>query len=138
MHENHACLPFMVKYAAATINLGRCGPDGRTAFELRRGHGWRGKLADFREKVMWVPLGIRKSSSESTLQEGIFLGPTAAGCAECWIGLAGKVTRGRGIKRLTDAQRCGAVLFGAMAGSPWCLDTEVERQRAAEAFIPRP
>lgn len=33
----HWCLPFLVLHAVASINRGRRGPDGKTAFELRYG-----------------------------------------------------------------------------------------------------
>lgn len=55
------CLPFLVLYATRTINTGRRGRDGKMASELCYGKPWRGKWANFGEKVMWLPVGKRES-----------------------------------------------------------------------------
>ena len=37
LRPDHPCLPWMVDFAAMSINIGRRGVDGRTAWELRHG-----------------------------------------------------------------------------------------------------
>jgi hypothetical protein len=36
----HQCLPFLAESACVSLNRGRRGPEGRTAYELRRGGGF--------------------------------------------------------------------------------------------------
>ena len=55
--ENHPMVPWVVGFAAMSINVGRRGPDGRTAYELRYGRVFRRELAVFGEKVLYLPSG---------------------------------------------------------------------------------
>ena len=63
--DNHDSFPWLVEWACATVNLGRVGVDGKTAFELRVGRRWRQQLPCFGERVAWLPVGKHVSRAVS-------------------------------------------------------------------------
>lgn len=121
---NFVLLPFLVLYACRTINTGRRGTDGKTAYELRYGKAWRGKWAIFGEKVMWLPAGPRASHLDTGYKEGVFLG-VIEGSNNYYIGVPGKVERARAIKLLDKGQNADKDLFASVRGTPWQLDPSV-------------
>ena len=74
--SSSSCLPWLVRHAAALINRGRRGPDGRTAWELRHGRRYRKELALFGEKVLYLPANKRESRLEERFEPGVFFGVT--------------------------------------------------------------
>ena len=56
LDATHPILAWAVEFAAMSINIGRRGPDGRTAWELRHGRDWKGELACFSEKLVLKPI----------------------------------------------------------------------------------
>jgi len=118
---DHPCLPFLILYACSTVNRGRKGADGRTSYELRFGRPWNGKIAEFAEKVMWLPLGKSASTLDSGYKEGIFLGLVERN-NHYFIGLDGKVVLARAFKLLSNDRRRDPDLFNRIRGKPWCLD----------------
>ena len=93
----HQCLPFLVGYACSTMNRGRRGGDGRTAYELRYGKPWKGRIAEFGECVMYLPAGkMARSSTESGYKPGVFYG-LVEGRSHYLIGIEGKVIEARAI-----------------------------------------
>ena len=132
--SSHQCLPFLIMHAAATINRGRRGPDGRTAYELRFGKPWNGKIAEFGEKVMYLGPGSRKSRLDTGYQEGVFFGLNEDQVGY-YIGVPGKVTRARAIKLLDESRRRDRELFLAVKGVPWQLDPAVKELEVAPALV---
>eukprot|EP00973_Karenia_brevis_P072868 10119675-Karenia_brevis.AAC.1 len=65
IYRTHAGLPWMAAYSARLINRSRKGPDGRTAWELRRGRAWRQPLVPCAECVMYLAAGKRESRLDS-------------------------------------------------------------------------
>ena len=120
----HACLPFLVMYAASSINRGRRGPDGKTAYELRFGKAWHGKWAQFGEKVMWLPTGKRTSRLDTGYRHGVFLG-VIEGSNQYYIGVPGKVVVASALKLLDTGQRADREMFEAVRGLPWQMDPMV-------------
>ena len=49
MPDDHVVLAWLVLWAVASVNLGRKGVDGKTAYELRAGRPWKRPLAQFGE-----------------------------------------------------------------------------------------
>ena len=47
----HPVLPWLVKYSVAMVNRCRRGPDGKTAYELRKGRKFGRTLPHFAEKT---------------------------------------------------------------------------------------
>ncbi|CAK0903034.1 unnamed protein product, partial [Prorocentrum cordatum] len=96
--------PWMVEFAAMSINLGRRGAGGRTAWVLRRGRPFNGDLACFSEK--------------DELLAGLYLGP-ALRTGEVYIGTELGVLRARAFKRLAIDQRAEKDLLNSLVGKPW-------------------
>ena len=63
-HE-HWPLPFICKYAGATIVRARRVPDGKPPYEPHFGKKWRAAMVRFGENVLWLPSGKRNSRLES-------------------------------------------------------------------------
>jgi hypothetical protein len=109
---------WMVEYAANTINIGRRGQDGRTAWELRHGRAFKRKVVAFSEKAMYLPGGKRASRLEDKFFEGIFLGFSMR-TDEALVGTRDGVVRARTIRRLGPAQRGEKELLNAIKGVVW-------------------
>ena len=100
------------------INIGRRGPDGRTAWELRYGKTFNRKVCRFGEHVMFL-----KVTAEKGLKDRFFHG--------CWLGLAltsdnvivsneqGNVEIARTVRRLPDPLARDVGLFNKIKGTPW-------------------
>ncbi|CAK0826156.1 unnamed protein product [Prorocentrum cordatum] len=122
----HPVTPWMVEFAAMSINLGRRGADGRTAWELRHGRPFNKDLACFSEKVLYLPGGKRKAGTEDNFLAGLYLGP-ALRTDEVYIGTELGALRARTFKRLTVEQRADKDLLNSLLGKPWApVPTDVE------------
>ena len=108
----------MVEHAAMTINFGRRGPDGRTAWELRHGRPFRRCLAGFSEKIMYLPGGKRASRLEDKFLPGIYLGQSLR-TDESLIGTSNGVVRARTVRRLPEGDRKDRELLLSVKGSLW-------------------
>ena len=111
-------MAWLVSWAALSINIGRRGADGRTAWELRHGRECKRLVAKFGETVMWKmpkpPRGV-----EDRWQKG------------CWLGLAlrsensfvsdqkGDVHECRTFRRLPMAEAVNKEMFASIRGTPW-------------------
>ncbi|CAK0792782.1 unnamed protein product, partial [Prorocentrum cordatum] len=113
----HPATPWMVEFAAMSINLGRRGADGRTAWELRYGRPFNKDLACFSEKVLYLPGGKRKAGIEDKFLAGLYLGPTLR-TDEVYIGTELGGLWARAFKRLTVEQRADKDLLNSLAGKP--------------------
>ncbi len=71
--ENHHIIPWIVEFAALSINVGRRGPAGRTAYELRYGRAFRRELAVFGEKVLYLPSGHGKAKLGDKFLGGLYI-----------------------------------------------------------------
>ncbi|CAK0838042.1 unnamed protein product, partial [Prorocentrum cordatum] len=122
----HPVTPWMVEFAAMSINLGRRGADGRAAWELRHGRPFNKDLACFSEKVLYLPGGKRKAGIEDKFLAGLYLGPTLR-TDEVYIGTELGALRARTFKRLTVEQRADKDLLNSLVGKPWApVPTDVE------------
>ncbi|CAK0860738.1 unnamed protein product, partial [Prorocentrum cordatum] len=122
----HPVTPWMVEFAAMSINLGRRGAGGRAAWELRRGRPFNKDLACFSEKVLYLPGGKRKAGIEDKFLAGLYLGPTLR-TDEVYIGTELGALRARAFKRLTVEQRADKDLLNSLVGKPWApVPTDVE------------
>ncbi|CAK0843605.1 unnamed protein product [Prorocentrum cordatum] len=122
----HPVTPWMVEFAAMSINLGRRGADGRTAWEFRHGRPFNMDLACFSEKVLYLPGGKRKAGIEDKFLAGLYLGPTLR-TGEVYIGTELGALRARTFQRLTVEQRADKDLLNSLAGKPWApVPTDVE------------
>ena len=55
--SDEAVVPWLVSFAAASVNRGRRGEAGKYPFELRRGRGCKRALAPFGERVLYLKPG---------------------------------------------------------------------------------
>ena len=116
IERNHAALTWLVLWAAMAINIGRRGPDGRTAWELRYGKTFNRKVCRFGEHVMFL-----KVAAEKGLKDRFFHG--------CWLGLAltsdnvnvsdeqGNVMIARSFRRFAEPLCRGVGLFNRIKDS---------------------
>ena len=75
LKENHNVLPWMVRYAAMTINLCRRGEDGRTPYERRKNRKFHRVLPEFAECVWYLkPESAGVDKLASRWEDGVFLG----------------------------------------------------------------
>eukprot|EP00971_Amphidinium_carterae_P290322 5764275-Amphidinium_carterae.1 len=58
----------MVLFAAMVINIGRRGPDGQTAWELRYGRNCDRQMAEFSEQVLWRDDSKKRQMAEFSEQ----------------------------------------------------------------------
>ena len=114
----HLVLAWLVRYAAASINRGRVGPDGKTAYQLRYGKPFRQTLPEFGECVQYLPAGKRQSRLEDRYKKGIFLG-VEDGTNEYQIGTDIGVFPARAVRRYREDMRVDLELFNKLCGVPW-------------------
>ena len=115
---DHPCLPWLVEYAAMSINVGRRGPDGRTAWELRHGRPWKRLMAPFSERVLYLPGGKGASRLEQRYRPGLFMGVLPRS-DEVLIATEHGIVRARSFRRLPPEQRGDAEALNAIRGTPW-------------------
>ena len=72
----HPVLSWLVKYSVAMVNRCTGGPDGKTAYELRKGRKFARALPHFEEKILFMVPGVTKGVArvEPRQKDGIFLG----------------------------------------------------------------
>ena len=116
--EDHLLIPWIVEFAAMSINVGRRGADGRTAYELRYGRAFRRELAIFGEKVLYLPSGQEKVKLADKFHEGLYIGITQR-TDESLIATKLGIVRCRTFKRLPEGQRGDRELLAAVVGTPW-------------------
>ena len=118
VEPNSQCLPWLVAFAAALMNRSRRGPDGRTAWELRKGRACRRQLCAFGEKFLYLPAGKRVSQLDTGYKEAFFFG-VLDGSDEVWAGTPEGVVKARSFKRLPEDARADAEGFMRVIGTPW-------------------
>ena len=74
--RKHPFVIWLVKYSVAMVKRCRRGPDGKTAFELRKGRKFARALPHFAEKILLMVPGVTKGVArvEPRWEAGIFLG----------------------------------------------------------------
>ena len=70
----HPVLPWLVKCSAAAVKRCRRGPDGKTAYELRKERKFARALPHFAEEILFMIPGVTKSVArvEPRCEDGIF------------------------------------------------------------------
>ena len=83
------------------------GRDGKTAYERNLGRRAVPSLAQFGERIWWMPLqpsNRRLGLLDSRFEQGRYLGPMD-GSNAVFVGTAGGVVKARTIKRLPPGER---------------------------------
>eukprot|EP00971_Amphidinium_carterae_P335086 6470753-Amphidinium_carterae.1 len=109
----HVLMPWLVKHAATSINLGQLGPDGHTPWERLRGRKFQKLMLPIAETIMYHT-GAAPSRHEGRWQTGIFLG--LADKNEFYIGVEGKVITARSVRRLPPSEYSNAELLNKVQG----------------------
>ena len=114
---DHDLLTWLVPYAASTHRRFAVGRDGNTAYEQNVGRRPVPRLAQFGERVWWMPLqpsNRRLGPLDSRFEQGTYLGPMD-GSNTVLIGTASGVVKARTIKRLPSGERwTGSLLDEAL------------------------
>ena len=105
-------------YGTALINRARRGPDGRSAWELRKGRPCRRQLAMFGEKCLWLKKDKRKSGPDSGFQLGFVYG-VVEGRDQVCTGTPDGAFPARSFKRLPEEARCDGAGFMKCVGVHW-------------------
>ena len=102
----HPVLPWLVKYSAAMVNRCRRGPDGKTAYELRRRRKFARAMPHFAEKILFMIPGVTKSvvRVEPRWEAGIFLG-VSDWSDEFYVGIERSMHKLRTLRRREATER---------------------------------
>ena len=102
-----AICPLMVEWAAGLITRYVKGQTGRTVYREARGHDAQAPVAEFREKIMYMP---SKNTSKSVPQvdakfhDGVWQG-LRTNSDESIIGTPNRVIKAKTVRRLLEDQR---------------------------------
>ena len=110
-------LSWLVKYSVAMVNKCRRGPDGKTAYELRRGRKFARALPHLRSKSSSWSMESRKVWRESN-QDG-----KTASSLVCLTGATGSGHRGmhkvRTVRRREATERVDLTFLNSVSARPW-------------------
>ena len=102
---DHTIMRWMTEHVASITNRYKCNDEGQTPFEAIHGQRFRGKLAEFGERVFYyVPLRMR-AKLNLRWRVGTFVGNSQA-TDEVFIAISnGDVVRSRAIVRVVEQSR---------------------------------
>ena len=116
---DHDLLTWLVSYATSMHRRFSVGRDGKTAYERNVGRRAVRPLAQFCERVRWMPLqpsNRRLGPLDSRFEQGRYLGPMD-GSNTMLVGTASGVVKVRTIKRLPPGERWTGSLLDEVQGS---------------------
>ena len=129
---DHGLLTWLVSYATRVHRRFSVGRDGKTAYERTVGRRAVHPLAQFGERVWWMPLqpsNRRLGPLDSRFEQGRYLGPMD-GSNTVLVGTASGVVKARTIKRMPPGERWTGSLLNEAQGSeltPNALDDDGDR-----------
>ena len=132
--SDHNLVPWIVEFAAVSINRGQVSSDGKTAYERLKAKPASLCGLEFGERVLWrsnVPARDRRNKMDSEWKHGIFIGQrTLSG--EYIVGTADGTFRPRTIHRVPVEKRwIDNLTF--VSGLPWRLNKD--HNGDAEVFL---
>ena len=116
---DHGLLTWLVSYATRVHRRFSVGRDGKTAYERTVGRRAVLPLAQFGERVWWMPLqpsNRRLGPLDSRFEQGRYLGPMD-GSNTVLVGTASGVVKARTIKRMPPGERWTGSLLNEAQGS---------------------
>ena len=128
----HGLFTWLVSYATRVHRRFSVGRDGKTAYERTVGRRAVPPLAQFGERVWWMPLqpsNRRLGPLDSRFEQGRYLGPTD-GSNTVLVGTESGVVKARTIKRMPPGERWTGSLLNEAQGSeltPNALDDDGDR-----------
>ena len=132
--SDHNIVPWIVEYAAVSINRGHVSQDGKSAYERLKAKPATLPGLEFGEKVLWrsnTPARERRNKMDTEWHHGIFIGQrTLSG--EYIVGTAEGVFRPRTVHRVPVEKRWADNLK-LVSGLPWKLNEDHDGD--AEVFL---
>ena len=116
---DHDLLTWLVPYAPSMHRRFAVGRDGKTAYERHVGRRAVPFMAQFGERVWWMPLqppNRRLGRLDSLFEQGRYLGPMD-GSNTVLLGTASGVVKARTIKRLPPGERWTGSLLDEALGA---------------------
>ena len=132
---DHGLLTWLVSYATRVHRRFSVGRDGKTAYERTVGRRAIPPLAQFGERVWWMPLqpsNRRLGPLDSRFEQGRYLGPMD-GSNTVLVGTASGVVKARTIKRMPPGERWTGSLLNEAQGSeltPNALDDDGDMRQS--------
>ena len=109
-----------MKYSAAMVNRRRRGPDGKTAYELRKGRKFARALLHLAEKILFMIPGATKrvASVEPRREDGIFFGVSDRS-DELYVGTERGTHKVRTLGRREATERADFTFLNDVLARPW-------------------
>ena len=116
----HPVLTWLVKYSVAMLNRCRRGPDGKTAYELRKGRKFARALPHFAEKILFMIPRVTKGVErvEPRWEDGIFLGVSDPS-DELYLGAGRGSHKVRTARRREATERVDLTFLNSVSARPW-------------------
>ena len=117
---SHLIMPWLIEWAGIVLNRYMIYKDGHTAFRNITGKSSKRPVANFGEKVLYMPLKterLKMDKVEPKMKEGLWLGIRHRS-DEAIIGTTGGVVKARTIRRLPKDQRWDQALINNLRGTP--------------------
>ena len=114
-------IAWLVEWAAGVITRYAVKPNGRTAIEEVKGKRSMRPVAEFGEKVTYMPLKSAanpQTKFDNRVEVGVWLGLVLTS-DETLIGTSHGVVRARSIRRLPEAERWDYTTLALIKGTPW-------------------
>ena len=119
--REHPVYPWMFEWAADLITrYAEVGNTGRTAIQIIRGSTSSRGIAQFGEKILYMPLKLstnQRGNMEDNYLDGIFLGMRLRS-DEIIVGTTKGVIKARSIRRLVEEEQWDKEFARAILGSP--------------------
>ena len=107
---------------ACLIMVNRCrrGPDGKTAYELRKGRKFARALPHFAEKILFMVPGVTKGVArvEPRWEDGIFLGVSDQS-DELYVGTERGMHEVPTVRRREATERVDLTFLNSVSARPW-------------------
>ena len=116
----HNIMPWLIEWAGVTLNRYLVYKDGHTAYNNITGKSSKRPVANFGEKVLYLPLKterMKMDKSEAKMREGVWLGIRNRS-DEAIIGTSGGTVKARTIRRLPKDKRWDPDMINTLRGSP--------------------
>ena len=116
----HPVLSWLVKYSVAMVNRYRRGPDGKTAYELRKGRRFVRALPHLAEKILFMIPGVTRTVArvEPRREDGIFLGVSDRS-DELYVGTERGMHKVRTVRRREATERFDFTFLNAVTAILW-------------------
>ena len=139
--QESAIIAWAIEYSSTLLNYFKEGADGKTPLERHRGEKHERPLAEFGEKVLYLPLDRHAhpvvQAPEPRYEEGFWLGMDVR-TTEVIIGTATGIVRARAIRRRPEDERWCIEGLLKITGTPWDPSPGMAPEHFRAAVLPPP